>query len=447
MTTAYRTGTQSALDYRFAWRWLLPLSDASVLEVSTLQAAEQQWWQQRFLLANKSAQANAALLALDNTSADVFDGIIGSGSLQWFAAWGSGASVQSLASRLSVFSSVRCYALLPAALPRVVVPLSSPAAASAGLRLHRPGRIIARVALKLAGTLARLGYYQLLQKQVLLIACREQACTPAGAVNARFLPAASTGDFALYLGTPEANRKTVALPVPLAEKPSIIKAADNPEACIALRNEAQALTAMGKTTLHTCVPALLAFHDDRAGVSLTQEYRQRLPVSAKRQHNAVLNFLRSMATVECRHKTLGDYLARTSNRLPAELAALRQHLSTLPQATPLILHRCHGDFAPWNCAWSQQGLFVYDWEASHTEGLALSDAFYYVLAPLLHIDHTADGKKALDAVKAFVSPLLQLPESATLDFRLYLALWLLQQAEAPELYCNIAVELNKSWAS
>lgn len=437
----------AALDYCFAWRWLLPLQDSDKLAIYGLSDHEQLWWQQRYPIADIPEHADAALFALDTLSTIQIEKCLAQHPPHWLCAWGSGKEVARLSAQLQGYGSVRTYGLLPAGMPRVVVPLSSPAAASAGLRLHRPGRLVARAALKLAAVMARFGHYQLLQKQVLLIACREQVCTPAGAVNARFLPAAPTGDFALYLGTPDANRKTVALPVPPAAKPGIIKAADNPDACKALRNEAQALTAMGKTALNTCVPALLAFHDDGIQVSLTQEYRQRQLVSAKRQHNAVLDFLRTMATVECRHKTLGEYLARTSERLPAELAALRQHLSTLPQATPLILHRCHGDFAPWNCAWSQQGLFVYDWEASHSDGLALSDAFYYVLAPLLHIHHTADGKKALDAVKAFVRPLLQLPEIATLDFRLYLALWLLQQAEAPELYCNIAVALTKSWAS
>lgn len=437
----------AALDYRFAWRWLLPSQNSDKLAFHGLGVDVQAWWLQRHPIADTPENADGALVALDTLSSTQIEMCLTQHKLRWLCAWGSGKAVARLAAQLQDYGSVRTYGLLPASMPRVVVPLSSPAAASAGLGLHRPGRLVARVALKLAAVLVWLGQYQLLQKQVLLIACREQDCTPSGAVKAGYFRAAMTEDFALYLGTPESNRKTVALPVPLTAKQGIIKAANNPEACKALRNEAQALIAMEEMALHIYVPALLSFHDDGTQVSLIQEYRQRQPVSARQQQNAVLDFLRSMATIECHQKTLGEYLAHNDEQLPAELAALRQHLTTLPQSTPLLLHLCHGDFAPWNCAWSQPGLFVYDWEASHNDGLTLSDAFYYVLAPLLHIHQSVDGERALDLVRAFVRPLLQQPDNTTLDYRLYLALWLLQQAETPELYCNMAIALVKGCVS
>jgi hypothetical protein len=254
-------------------------------------------------------------------------------------------------------------------------------------------------------------------------------------------------DFALYLGTPEPNRKTVVLPLMNGRSTRIIKAADNPEGCTALRNESAMLARMADTPLHAQVPALCSFHDDAEQVSLVQSFRARSLVLPWRQHRAVQDFLSALSKVDAGHTTTGALLDAMQGAdiagLPTEIAALGSWLCELPAQGKLFLHRSHGDFALWNCIWTRQGLFVYDWEASCEEALALSDAFYYVLAPFKLIKQSEDGEKALQAVMAFTAPLLPALQLQRSDVPVYLALWLLQQGEHPALYCHLASALLK----
>jgi hypothetical protein len=177
--------SSSFLDYRFGWRWLLPVCDGDQTVSVGLGADEQQWWAQKLkLVSSRDEGFIGCLISLDNaTPVEIVNSIINANP-HWLCAWGSGSSVNRLRSSLHGFGSVREYALLPAGKPRVVVPLSSPKNAVAGLRLHRPGRWLARVGLIVARGFARLGYYGLLRRSVLLIATREKGAVPQGAAKA-----------------------------------------------------------------------------------------------------------------------------------------------------------------------------------------------------------------------------------------------------------------------
>src|SRR5690606_3052358 len=112
------------------------------------------------------------------------------------------------------------------------------------------------------------------------------------------IPDSAAVDYALYLGTAETDRKTVALPLPLSDQPSIIKYGDNPLACAALRNEASALNRMHETLLARQVPAVISFYDDGVAVSLIQAYRPRRHASSKAMQRAVQGFLCALDKVD-----------------------------------------------------------------------------------------------------------------------------------------------------
>lgn len=475
-TNATMSGDHYAeFDFRFGWRWLLPSQNGKRWESIGLSSEEHRWWQHGSspaLFSNHSDRAHGYLIALDSVAPDAIANQINEDSPPWLCAWGAGSSISRLRSSLHGFASVREYALLPAGNPRVVVPLSSPGFVEAGLRLHRPGRWLAQLGMLMARGLARLGNYSLLRRKVLLIASREENAWPLGAMQAG-LAASSSGpqlDYALYLGTPDDNRKTVVLPLGNSEPSVILKAAETPRARAALQNEAHALKTMGLSTLAARVPRFIGLEDAGGRLTLLQEYRQRHVVGKDRMTVAVLDFLAKLNAIGRERMALADWLGLASGNgcvldngfdhragLPpfAEEAAakLRARVAAMAdRGAQLWLHRNHGDFAPWNCAWTVRGLFVFDWEESREHRLALDDAFYYVLSPFVHVHKKPDARKALVMALQFageLAPQLGFAAGSAPDreaaVRLYLALWLLGRLNQSPFYGELVVRLEQSW--
>lgn len=305
--------SSSLLDYRFGWRWLLPVLNGDRIFNVGLSADEQQWWAQTqslTLVSNQAENFDGYLIALDSAAPDAIANQINSVTPRWLCAWGSGSSVSRLRSSLHGFGSVREYALLPAGKPRVVVPLSSPRNAIAGLRLHRPGRWLARVGLLVARGFSRLGYYGLLRRSVLLIATREKGTVPQGAVQAGMNASMVSGraDYALYLGTPDDNRKTVVLPLGDAPPSVILKVAETLKPRVALQNEARALTAMGMTSLAEQVPGLIGLKEAGVRLTLAQEFRKRHSIGQARMSHAAVNFLAGLTEIDRKQVALADFL-------------------------------------------------------------------------------------------------------------------------------------------
>ncbi len=197
------------LDYRFAWRWLLPMEPEQRLYCSGFDEAELAFWHGAFAsaeLANEPQQADGWIIDVERACFDLdrASAYPIANNIQWVAAIGSGRSVtrwrQLLAGK---FEGISEYGLLPAGNPRVLVPLGNPRHTVIALGLHRPGRGFARFALRLSGWTASKGLFFPLRRQVLLIATRERHSWPLGAVQAE-LPAHVEGvwDYALYLGVP-----------------------------------------------------------------------------------------------------------------------------------------------------------------------------------------------------------------------------------------------------
>lgn len=360
----------------------------------------------------------------------------------------------------AAFPAVREFALLPAARPRVVVPLGIARHALAGLALHRPGRWVPRVGLAVARILAAMGQFSLLRGRVLLIAQRAPMPPPVGAWQAG-LPTAPNGQpwqaFAAYLGTPDDRRKTVMLPLDQHAPKMVLKVGSSPRARAALGNEASALVALAASPLASQVPRLLGQHNHADTLTLQQEYRPRRRVSSGRLNSTVVAFLGQLAGLSAQPVPLAPLLAALTSA-PAQLAPHQQSVAATEAARALHarlgalgaqgqrawLQRTHGDFAPWNCGWSNQGLFVYDWEDSHTQGLALGDAFYYVIAPALLLQRKPRAATTLAAVLALAERVAA-ASPATPNVHVQLALWLLGRVGTAPLYDELLILLERSW--
>lgn len=98
------------------------------------------------------------------------------------------------------------------------------------------------------------------------------------------------------------------------------------------------------------------------------------------------------------------------------------------QGRVLRLQCVHGDFAPWNCAWTDAGFFVYDWEEGRPLQVAFSDAYSYVIAPVLLLDRGADPGRVVDDALGFARRVAERMSFPTERLPLHLAAWLLIRA-------------------
>ena len=351
------------------------------------------------------------------------------------------------------FPHVCEYALLPAGNPRVVVPLSSPHHAVAALGLHRPGSFKARLGVVAARFLARMGNFWLLRSQVLLIATRDPGMLPMGAIRAE-LPTHMNQvpvDYALYLGTANDNRKTVVLPLGKSAPCIILKVAELPKACAAVRNEAAALDLLARSPIAGNVPQFGRLVQSGNMLTLYQEYRPRQRVGQRKMTKAVVEFLASLSGLTRQSMPLQAYLNKpieipNSSHVAKACGSLKVRLDASASSGSVVwLHRNHGDFAPWNCAWTDSGLFVFDWEESREQALALGDAFYYVIAPALHIQRRPSAKKTLDTALSLAGLAASAGGLGNLDVRFYLVLWLLERVNTAPLYGEMLVLLERDW--
>jgi len=449
---------QTIMDYRFGWRWLLPVVEGRI-RIYGFSDEEKQFWHgilpaaewnsevshPNFLLINYERCAIQAQPSVADIQAAELVCVIGNRkrTKYWRAIFDE------------TFPQVREYSLLPPNNPRVIIPLSSARHAVTALSLHRPGRWIARLALSLARVLAFFGNFWLLRGRVLLIATRSSGFIPRGALQAG-LPGRfdqRSIDYALYLGTSDDNRKTVVLPLGDLPPSIILKVAETPRARASLMNEASALSVLSQSPLSSCVPKLEDLISSDATLTLCQEYRSRRPVSQRKLDAAVINFLGQLMALNHQSMPLSAYLQVLPDDSEECMAAdvisacraLRGKLQNQSELNAeILLHRTHGDFAPWNCIWTDKGLFVFDWEESEADGLALQDAFYYVIAPSLLVQRNANATETFNAVFCFANRVVE-ASGIKLDIQLYFALWLLTRVGRAKLYDELCVLLVQRW--
>lgn len=448
-------------DFRFGWRWLLPIRDDDRVALSGFREDEQTFWRLVLTPNGLADAAHAATIWIINTDHD--EGVRGDdipdfSHLNVVCVVGSNKVVSKWRKAMSMhFPVLREYGLLPADNPRVVVPLNLPRYVAAALQLHRPGRRLARCALLAARVMVSIGRFGLLRGRVLCIAVRDETCLPMGAESAGLatrLPE-MRGVFALYLGTPGRNRKTVILPV--NDSPQVVlKMAESPDARHALENELSALRTLAASLLAPNVPAVLDVVECGDTLTLYQEYRQRRSVRGTRYREAVVDFLAILSTQNLRRQPLGSILSvgwgefgawksRRNRRLFS--AVVRGLEQAAAEGMMLCVHRTHGDFAPWNCAWTKQGLFVFDWENSREYEPTFGDAFYFVVAPAVLISQRADPARVARQAMGLAAEVASKAGFPVEGLRIYWALWLLERAAKGNqpLYGRLLKELERQW--
>ncbi|SFD91588.1 phosphotransferase [Nitrosomonas sp. Nm166] len=447
----------TTLDFRFGWRWLLPLQAGRDIRLFGFVAEEELFW--REAMQCKEDARYPEILLVNGTHCPEHSGpsdaeidaahlvcVIANRTQGWH--WRK---------RLKVaFPQLREYGLLPAGVPRVVIPLTTSQMAVTALGLHRPGRLIARLGLCLAGVLASVGNFALLRSRVLLIASRESTDIAKDAVQATGCARydKQVMDYALYLGTPDDNRKTVVLPLGSSSPTAILKVAATSRAHASLKNEADALHILSKSSLAARVPKLYETIESNSTLTLYLEYQPRKLVNRQRMNEAVVAFLAELSQLSAVRVPLADLMptlpAIVSEELHEEtVVAYRKlciQLQQLAESGALIsMHRCHGDFAPWNCAWTEQGLFVFDWEASKQRDLTFGDAFYYVTAPALLVQHNANAQAVLTATLQMSGKIAVAVNIDETEVEIYLALWLLSRLHQGDLYEKMLVLIARSW--
>src|SRR6185503_3583907 len=97
-------------------------------------------------------------------------------------------------------------------------------------------------------------------------------------------------------------------------------------------------------------------------------------------------------------------------------------------------HRSHGDFAPWNCAWTTRGLFVYDWEDSRARDAAFGDAFHFVAGPAAEVEPYPNPARTLRLALGFARRAATAIGLERIDLNTHFALWALRRAGSVALY-------------
>ena len=291
------------------------------------------------------------------------------------------------------YSNIRDYAGLPADEARIYIPLSTSRLRAKGLSFHNPGSLKARTGLLIARTLSSLGIKSHLMRNAVSIFSASKNMSGGNSLVGWISGKIGYGisDLVVYAGSESERRKITALAI--AEKGGadvVVKIADTAAGAEAIRQESAALDALESTSLSFQVPKLL-FEEEWNGYVIQG---QRAFSEDSRLQDACLTdahftFLAELSVldrkfVSFRSTQFFQDLERKLESIPADSlppSVTRAWYGVLKKNfadRKVLCHRMHGDFAPWNMRKQESGLFVYDWEDSLPEGLALTDALHFV---------------------------------------------------------------------
>jgi hypothetical protein len=131
---------------------------------------------------------------------------------------------------------------------------------------------------------------------------------------------------------------------------------------------------------------------------------------------------------------------------PAELEDIWARLQALASTGMLVWeHRSHGDFASWNCSFTDPGFFVFDWEEGRECDLAFSDMFYFIVAPQLYLERVPDAQETLDAIERMADRVAEKAGFGAIDIWVYLACWLLPRLETAPFYPEMLRAVALRW--
>ncbi|MBN2108870.1 MAG: hypothetical protein JW832_15705, partial [Deltaproteobacteria bacterium] len=271
--------TASHFEYRFGWRWLLPLEPGQTISLAGFDEQERAFWRDALTPAARVEAAGPPQgWIIDAERASVHPASMRSmiAGAQWVAVVGPQASVQqwrrSLAGGLS---HIREYGLLPEENPRVVIPLGSARHTRAALHLYRPEFSRDRLSVALVRMFTRVVGSGLLRRRVVLIAARPGGAAPMSQAAAKLAADGNKPftDFAIQLGSPGAQCITAVLPLHKARPQCLVKNAAMPEARERLKNEAEALQRLSHSPCAPAIPRYKGLLEHAKALHLFQEYR------------------------------------------------------------------------------------------------------------------------------------------------------------------------------
>lgn len=446
------------LDYRFGWRWLLPIKTGDLVLLLGFDELELAFWKRTLVgVEVTEIQSEATVWVVKDLLPDSAVGIECT-KLHSLCVVGSGKTVSAWRKWVdNCFADISHYGMLPSDKPRLVLPIGKSNRAIEGLALHRPGRWLARCAVFTLKFLVRFGIDRPLRAKMVFVANKDHYILPNGAQQDGFDSSGTAvpQSFALYLGTPDEYRKTVIMPLG-ASRPTILKHGELSKAKTAIRNEAKVLATMNETALASQIPLLYDVVEKDGCVALHQEYRPRKYRSNSDLAQFSVDFLVELSRQGRSVRLLKDVLADLGFMAGSEVretgrtadARVRARLDTLARRGAKVWgHRSHGDFAPWNYAWTAKGFFVFDWEESKPWEIAFGDVFYRILGPAIHVARSSQSalvqSKAI-ALAIYVGEKAELPIE---DIRMYWGLWLLQRIrlKTEPLYEQLLENLAISW--
>ncbi|WP_043107323.1 phosphotransferase [endosymbiont of unidentified scaly snail isolate Monju] len=224
----------------------------------------------------------------------------------------------------------------------------------------------------------------------------------------------------------------------------------------ALSREADALRHLENSEVSDQVPRLMDFVQSGGQAAIHQSYRRRRPLDESAMHREVLAFLGRLADIDRKERRLADVMQQQAVVAGIHWCEARGMAGTVLRRLRHLCeedirvtgHRSHGDFAPWNCAWTDAGLFVFDWEESREWELLLADAFYYAVAPSLHIRSQKERLEVLsERALALHGKAADHAGIEPGNNEIHWALWLLRQLglQPKPLYGDLLGELERSW--
>lgn len=337
----------------------------------------------------------------------------------------------------SHFSSVAIFGLLPFNNPKIILPLTSRFSTNLGLNLHKPGRLKARCAIKIASFLLLFGNLSLLKKNILIVATNKSTYDRLlGDSKIKSLLDLLTHNFVFYLGNSSNCEKLISLSTYRKSQNFIFKITKK-ESDFGLENEANSLTVLSSSTIHNNIPKLINKYCIAQKNIYQYSFRQRVFSFQYGLFNNSLSFLTQLSKLDRRCISFGEIIEKYDpckfSFQSSELSSLCNNLyqlllSTTPFDLEVVFHRVHGDYAPWNFSLTDSGFFVYDWEESMSQGLALSDAIYMQFSKYFHIDNSFKCF-AFYKIKNFC---LKLSGNANIDGNIYtyMSLWFLNYAKS-----------------
>jgi len=339
------------------------------------------------------------------------------------------------------FRHSRHYAVLTPGIRRLFIPLGSRELRARGLAFHSPGSFKTRIGLAITKTLSCLGVQAHLMKHTISLYARsEKRFEDMGLV--RWL-SEQLGypviDLVIFAGE-SPRRKITALAVAAKRNNDVVvKIADTELGAQAIKQESNALHVVAASSLAGQAPKVIA--EGQCGsycVQLQEEVVGSTRKQIARLTKSHLEFLSKLSTIDRKImpiketrtwrniKALAE--ATSSKTLPRHIhIALQKVLSDESAGVPVVCHRTHGDFAPWNIKVNNGKLFAYDWEDSLSDGLALTDIFHFLYRQASLVGPRPGPVRLIGNIRKSISLLGEEYSYPNFDYSFTLLAWMLHE--------------------